>query len=447
MTGCVGVLYHCNTIRKGVMMKKYYVIVPILILFVLGGIFLKKEDKSKKERKPAPQRTETVTLSAEKVFCSDSVSAAEFGWAKDFYGDYAVFGSQKCKTKHELGAAYVFKNVNGKWIEASKLTAEGGSKVSRNNNTDVTFGFSVSIYGDYIAVSDPWSNENGEMSGSVYLYKRDGDNWKKQTMLKTPDRGDGDWFGYAVNLYKDYCVVGSVHDKEDTETWAGAAYIFKRNENDEWNLIKKLKPDAQRMEAFCNSIDMTDEYLALGSIIAPVVNKKCGVVRIYRNNNDEWSFYQKLVPEKYMENDLFGADVVFNDNILAVGSKGRNNYSGAVFVFENTGDKWQQTAEITTSDSWSEDRFGSIYFANGKMFVTADSDDQRGAYSNAVYVFEKDGSDWKEIKKFVSADPVNESIFRLFVNDEWLCISSAHDDEEQRKVSHLKFTKVSDLNL
>ena len=61
------------------------------------------------------------------------------------------------------GSAYIFERKNNTWVEVAKLTASDG-------NPDDIFGGSVSISGDFAIVGATLDDENGTNSGSAYIY-------------------------------------------------------------------------------------------------------------------------------------------------------------------------------------------------------------------------------------------------------------------------------------
>jgi gliding motility-associated-like protein len=140
------------------------------------------------------------------------------------------------------GAAYVFiKDENGKWNEVQKLTAL--------HRTDWgTFGVSVSVYNDLIAVgaNGDQTDENGNNpknnSGAVYVYKQ-GENNRFHCIQKvvTNERPTYDWngndygisLGGTVALTEDELLVGAGNDFTDSLgdnsiISAGALYVFKQ---------------------------------------------------------------------------------------------------------------------------------------------------------------------------------------------------------------------------
>jgi hypothetical protein len=100
-----------------------------------------------------------------------------------------------------------------------KLTASDGTVYDR-------FGESVSITGDYAIVGAPWDDGNGVLSGSAYIYKRNGITWNERAKINASDGAVEDMFGYSVSISGDYAIVGALYYDSDDDGWSGSAYIY-----------------------------------------------------------------------------------------------------------------------------------------------------------------------------------------------------------------------------
>ena len=69
---------------------------------------------------------------------------------------------------------------NDDWLEQDKLLASDGA-------VGDYFGYSVSIDGDYAIVGAHHDNDNGDGSGSAYIFNRSGTAWTQQAKLLASD--------------------------------------------------------------------------------------------------------------------------------------------------------------------------------------------------------------------------------------------------------------------
>ena len=82
--------------------------------------------------------------------------------------------------------------ARAQWLEQDKLLASDGAD-------DDHFGSSVSISGDYAIVGAYWDDDNGDWSGSAYIFKREAGVWIQQAKLLASDGAAWDLFGSPVS--------------------------------------------------------------------------------------------------------------------------------------------------------------------------------------------------------------------------------------------------------
>ncbi len=146
-------------------------------------------------------------------------------------GDTAIVGAFYDDDKgNNSGSAYIFSRDQGgadNWGEAKKLTASDGA-------ADDRFGNSVSISGNTAIVGAPQNDDNGNDSGSAYIFSRDqggADNWGEVKKLTSSDGAAGDDFGISVSISGSTAIVGAWEDD-----WGRAGlelYFTGRQELDE----------------------------------------------------------------------------------------------------------------------------------------------------------------------------------------------------------------------
>ena len=103
--------------------------------------------------------------------------------------------------------------------QTPKLTASDGASLDN-------FGASVALDGDTVSIGAVGGDDNGDQSGSAYLFTWTGGSWAEQAKLLASDGADLEWFGSAVALDIDTLIVGASLD------WVngvrhGSAYVFE----------------------------------------------------------------------------------------------------------------------------------------------------------------------------------------------------------------------------
>jgi LPXTG-site transpeptidase (sortase) family protein len=152
-------------------------------------------------------------------------SGDTFGNAIALYGDTVVVGAQHADPDlgagrvTSAGAAYVFQRSGGDWEESATLNAAGGRVFDQ-------FGRSVGIYNNVIVVGADGATQAGNSgSGAVYVFKKDKDGWSAQTRAVTDPTSEGDLFGRAVAISRDWFVAGASGRNPGAISGAGEAFL------------------------------------------------------------------------------------------------------------------------------------------------------------------------------------------------------------------------------
>ena len=93
-----------------------------------------------------------------------------------------------------------------------------------------SFGYSVAISGDQIVVGAYKDDDNGDGSGSAYVFKKPTSGWTNMTQTAKLLPSDGvtdDKFGRSVAISRDQVVVGAYGDGHN-DTSSGSAYVFEK---------------------------------------------------------------------------------------------------------------------------------------------------------------------------------------------------------------------------
>ena len=325
-----------------------------------------------------------------KLLPSDGEEGERFGISVSIYGDYALIGAALDNDLgKKSGSVYVFKNDGENWFEVDKLYASDGEEYDY-------FGVSISIDGDYVLIGAEGDEENGHDSGSAYVFKYDGDGWVEETKLIASDGTEGDRFGYSCSLNGDYALIGAwmdYDDKDDSgdEYGSGSAYVFKYD-GDGWvEQTKLLASDGEEGDMFGTSVSMGDEFAFIGAWGNDDNGTRTGSAYVFKYDGDGWVEDAKLLASDGNVGDYFGYSVSIYGNIALVGAWGdeiNGHDSGSAYVFKYDGDGWVEETKLIASDGDENDIFGSTVFLNVNFaFIGAYGDDDNGLSSGAVYVF------------------------------------------------------------
>ncbi len=153
-----------------------------------------------------------------KITASDGAKSDYFGNAVSISGDYAIAGASGDDDNGDgSGSAYIFKKDGRSWSQQAKIVPNDGKAGDR-------FGCSVSVSGDHAIVGAYGDDDNGNGSGSAYIFEKDEPIWSQQARIIPNDGKAGDSFGRSVSISGNYAIVGAPGD-DDNGSGSGSAHI------------------------------------------------------------------------------------------------------------------------------------------------------------------------------------------------------------------------------
>lgn len=269
-------------------------------------------------------------------------------------GDTIAVAAEEAKVGNNdgQGAIFVFEKPASGWKDAkpsAELTASDGA-------TDDDLGLRLAISGDTIVASAPFHTvRNNKNQGTVYVFVKLSGGWANGHETAELTAGDGaanDLLGDGLAIDGDTLVAGARAHKVGNNLSQGQAYVF----------VKPSTGWASRAQ---------DARLASSHSIA---------------------------------GEGFGSPIAISGDTIAIGIPSRtgpNSLQGAVDVFVKPAQGWVtaiQTAELTASDGRINDHLGSSVSVSGERilagaaFRTTATNEAQGA----AYVFDRQGSDWKD---------------------------------------------------
>lgn len=162
--------------------------------------------------------------------------------------------------------------------------------------TGDSFGYSISIANSTIAVGSPFDDDNGNDSGSIYIYSKDQggvDNWGLTKKILPSDGTADDQFGYSVSVANNEVAVGVPQD-DDNGNNSGSIYHFGKDQGgvDNWGLVNKI---AKAAGTFTNdrlgeSLAIDGSQLITGIPFDDLQGSNSGAVSLYIKNGNAFEF-------------------------------------------------------------------------------------------------------------------------------------------------------------
>lgn len=198
---------------------------------------------------------------------------------------------------------------------------------------DDLFGRSVSVSGNVALVGSRSDDDNGDFSGSAYVFRFNGSTWVQEAKLTASDGVEGDGFGLSVSVSGELALIGASF-VDDNGLNSGAAYVF-------------------------------------------------------RYDGGSWIEEQKLLASDGLNIDMFGDSVSLSGNTAVVGAHNR----GRAYVFRYDGNTWVEEFKLSSPDCPATDEFGaSVSIFGDTILVGANGDDENGFHSGAAFLFGRPAS-------------------------------------------------------
>ena len=317
--------------------------------------------------------------------------------------------------------------------QISVLASDSTLFYPQNKTLEAKFGKSIAI-NDWNQTIVGAPGENG-LDGKVYIFDIETNGSLTQVQeIDNPDPGSSGQFGDAISTLGDMIAVSS----PDSSSFAGSVYLFTR----ELSGTYKSLPNAINLTNIPVTGDNFGWELASSGVRLAVTsleanNSKSGKVSVFENNGSSWNFTSTFTSDDNTSEDRFGYDLALDDNTLLVGApkadaNGEN--SGAVYIFEKNETNWTQTKKIAPTDLSSGDEFGySVALKGNLAFVGARQRDVDENITNAgvVYIFANDGISWNEVSQIIPEGNTSNQYFSsdLVIYEDLLAVSSPAYEE------------------
>ena len=322
-----------------------------------------------------------------KLTAGDGAASDEFGYSVAIASDTVVIGAPYDDVNGGYsGSAYIFERNQGGsniWGQVAKLTAGDGA-ASDN------FGISVAIVGDTVVIGAPYDDVNGGNSGSAYIFGRNqgGSNvWGQVAKLTAGDGAGSDNFGISVAAAGDTVVIGAPYDDDNGEN-SGSAYIFE-DDLGSWSEVKKLiASDGAAFDEFGYSVAAAGDTVVIGAYLDDDNGESSGsayTFEIDEGGFNNWGQVAKLTASDGAASDEFGFSVAAAGVTIVIGvSYDDDNFSnsGSAYVFEC------DFSKALTQDVWF--LIGINCDPDGVTVQQAFSDDFTGAYDDTWVLWERD---------------------------------------------------------
>ncbi len=367
-----------------------------------------------------------------KIVAPDADRLDTFGFATATDGDKIVIGSIVDEPETDAGAAYVFIEDDGDWTLEQKIQAT--TPVPRGGDL---FGGAVAIQGNRIAVSAQgadWVDPGAVLpdrprAGRVYIFEFDGTDWTQVQAIEAFDPATDDFFGVSLAMDGDWLVVGSYLD-DDNGNASGSVYVYEHDGADYVFDQKLNMTQNSSNDRFGFSVAIDGDVIVAGAHFDNFffVGIEAGSAAVFRHDGTDWNEEQVLLGGTFAAFDQFGISVDIEGDIIVIGA---HQYDDAEFDDDdddgddNQGIVWviRRVRPTTDAAPWASSGLGdmieaiepsdpelqklfggSVAIDDGRVIVGVKLDDELGQRAGAAYVYEHDGTEWAELHKLTAPD-------------------------------------------
>ncbi|MDP6979770.1 MAG: FG-GAP repeat protein [Myxococcota bacterium] len=298
-----------------------------------------------------------------------------------------------------------------------KLTALDGETQDR-------FGSALSAFDDLLVVGARAADTDvvGEDfpigdTGAAYVYEFDGTNWVDEKVLVSASSGVDSNFGASVSASADTIVVGSP-GRRRSGAGSGVAYVFTPNVGGTaWEQSAEIfytRYNPGTSDAFGTSVGISGDFIVIGSPGEDASGRysETGAAYVFERNGANWTRRANLLASDRTGGEALGGSVSISGDTIVAGATGDADggaYSGAVYVFERNGTSWDEQQKLVAPDAAAGDNFGATAVVVDDVIVVGAPG--ASGFSGAVYVFERNGTSWDYRQKLVASDAANEDRF------------------------------------
>jgi hypothetical protein len=215
----------------------------------------------------------------------------------------------------------------------------------------------------------------------------------KVTKLLNPDPEEDGRFGFSVDVDGDRVVV---------DTWRGDIYLYEKSATGwfaEQIRVADGRDTFRPYESRGKSVTIEGATIVAGDPLAAAVGDDSGAVHVYELEAGTWTEHL-LIPEDLQHGAELGISVAIDgDRIIAGAPKDSaavtppGNYSGAAYVFERVGSKWEaERLESPEPAPW--DWFGASVAVAGDTVAVAEAVAFEESTAGTVFAFEYVAGDW-----------------------------------------------------
>jgi hypothetical protein len=288
------------------------------------------------------------------------------------------------------------------------------------------YGRSVAIDGDLVAVG---VGDDGA-TGAVYLYKRQGMTYVPEAKLVALDATGGAEFGRTVAIKGNTVFVGARFAQVGDYPDAGAVYIYKKYRGSWYFKEKIISPEPENEDNFGRAVAVQGNLLV---VTARKSGSEEGAAYLYLYKGGSWVYTGQLLASDPVPYAYFGQSVALQGGIMAIGARNAEpNVAGALYIFRQSKDGWEEIAKMAPPDGEEDDQFGFSVAMSGKIIAVGARRANPEGIDNAgaVYLYSVEGKYVELITKLTASDASKSDEFgqSVAIAGDTILVGARRDD-------------------
>ncbi len=267
----------------------------------------------------------SLWVEEQKLLAPDGAAGDWFGGSVSVSGDVVVVGASRNDNNGGLaGSAYVFRRKGSSWVLEQKLFDSGG-------RWGQSFGGTVSVSGLVVVVG---AGGDG-LAGSVFVFRWNGMSWVDDGKLLPSDGDSGDGFG-RMAISGDVAIVGALRDDDNGQS-SGSAYVFRWDGSQWLQEQKLLASDGAAGDSFGRSVSISGDVAIVGSFGDDDNGVISGSAYLFRWDGLRWVEEHKLLASDGAARDSLGGSVSISGDVAMAGAyQGDADVvdTGSAYVFD-----------------------------------------------------------------------------------------------------------------
>ncbi len=353
---------------------------------------------------PAPQSADPPTLLAlqqAELAAGDGVTGDAFGSAVAISGDAALVGAPN--SDGGAGVAYLFVRSGMTWLQQAELTDPAATAHD-------SFGCSVALSGD-LALIGAYGTKVGShaSAGAAYLFARSGTDWSQVAELTASDAADDDEFGNAVALTESTALIGARNKSFGGNYYTGAAYFFSDSTGN-WSQEDEVPdPNPGYTDDFGAAVALSGDTALIGAPGTSVNGQYwSGAAYVYAQSGGGWTEQAELSASDGLAGDDFGTTVALDGDTALIGAVAALNWTGTAYVFTGSGSVWTQQAELSDPNAVTNDNYGVAVALNADTALVGACLKTVGSQSadGCGFVFTPSNGQWPQQAQISAPDAV-----------------------------------------